>query len=151
MEYGFEIKGVDAVIAAIKAKAARADLGVNIAAGAIGAELESAMKRKIQDRHRPGTPRTDADPKTGRGPGGVPPQNVTGQLRNTITYNVTPVGFATYKVVAGPTKVYARSLELGNPRWKSDTRYPFVEPAYRELLSSGRLQAIWQQTMRRFI
>jgi hypothetical protein len=151
MEYGFEIKGVDAVMAAIKAKAVKADLGVKLAASAMGAELESAMKLQIKGRHKPGTSRTDADPRTGRGPGGVPPQNVTNQLRNTITYGVSQIGFGTYKVVAGPTKVYARSLELGNPRWRSDTRYPFVEPAYREVLSSGRLTAIWQQTMRRFI
>ena len=69
----------------------------------------------------------------GTGPG---PNTVTTNLRNNIT--IFPrQGFGNYTVDVGSTVEYARAVELGNPRWKSGVRYPYLEPAGNEVARTG--------------
>ena len=75
----------------------------------------------------------------GTGPG---PNVVTGTLRRSITTEIR-YGFGTYIAVVGPTVEYARSVELGNPRWKSGVRYPYLYPAVGYLVGSGQLNRIF--------
>lgn len=140
-EYVF--RGVQDAIKALREQEQRIDLAVKFAANAIGAEAEFAMKSKIANRHEPGT-------KTGARPG-EPPWSVTTRLKSTIKYDVTRRGFGNYLVQVGPTQIYARRLELGVAGNEANTRYPFVAPTYSELIASGRLSAIWIQTLRRAI
>ena len=75
----------------------------------------------------------------GTGPG---PNVVTGTLRRSITTEVR-YGFGTYIATVGPTVEYARAVELGNPRWKSGVRYPFLIPAVGYLVGNGTLNRIF--------
>ena len=59
------------------------------------------------------------------------PGNVSGNLRRGIKTE-GPVRRGTAWVGwVGPTAIYSRAVELGNPRWKRKKGYPFVEPALR--------------------
>jgi hypothetical protein len=75
----------------------------------------------------------------GTGPG---PNVVTGTLRRSITTEVR-YGFGTYIATVGPTVEYARAVELGNPRWKSGVRYPFLIPAVGYLVGNGTLNRVF--------
>jgi len=66
------------------------------------------------------------------GGNGSPPNRRSGHLRD--SFQITPAGgFPGYAYKVFPTMVYARSLELGNPRWKSGARYPYLEPSARKV------------------
>jgi len=84
----------------------------------------------------------------GTGPG---PNMVTGTLNRSIIYTSNPVGLVGYMAVVGPTAIYGRAVELGNPRWKSGVKYPYLRPAYEELMASGELQAIHQAVVNKYI
>jgi hypothetical protein len=75
----------------------------------------------------------------GTGPG---PNVVTGTLRRSITTEVR-YGFGSYVATVGPTVEYARAVELGNPRWKSGVRYPFLIPAVGYLVGNGTLNRVF--------
>lgn len=73
---------------------------------------------------------------------GEPPQNRTGNLRASITFVKTDVGFANYRAVIGPTAVYARAIELGGqfaPKsWQGTSAmagFPFMAPAWEKFQS----------------
>jgi hypothetical protein len=59
---------------------------------------------------------------------GQPPNRVTGALASSVRTELRQ-GFGTYYADVFPTMVYARALELGNPRWKSGVKYPYLRPA----------------------
>ena len=61
----------------------------------------------------------------GTGPG---PNRVTGNLVRSIHTEVQGFG-GKYTASVFPTMVYARAVELGNPRWKSGVKYPYLTPA----------------------
>lgn len=138
-ETKFEFKGVDEAIKALLQQEDRLEFAVASAGKLIGSDLENMMKRKIVGRHEPGT-KTPSQP-------GTPPTSVSTDLKSSITNEVERVGFATYVVKVGPTKIYARSLELGNPRWKPNLRYPFVGPTYTEALATGRINKIYMAVL----
>jgi Bacteriophage HK97-gp10, putative tail-component len=81
----------------------------------------------------------------GTGPG---PNTVTGTLRRSITTEVR-YGFGTYIAQIGPTVEYARSVELGNTRWKTGNRFPFLIPAVGYLFGSGTLQRVFEAEFKR--
>ena len=81
----------------------------------------------------------------GTGPG---PNVVTGTLRRSITTEVR-YGFGTYIATVGPTVEYARAVELGNPRWKSGVRYPFLIPALGYLVGNGTLNRVFTNAFTR--
>jgi hypothetical protein len=52
-------------------------------------------------------------------------------------------GFDTYIAIVGASMEYARTVEMGSPRWKSGVKYPYLEPAALGLIRSGQLQRIF--------
>lgn len=63
---------------------------------------------------------------------GQPPMNRTGDLRRSITGEKYNVGFSNYSAIVGPTIVYGRRVEIGGGNWKAGTRFPYMEPAYKQ-------------------
>jgi len=64
------------------------------------------------------------------GGNGSPPNRRSGHLRD--SFQMQPKsGLPGYGYSVFPTMVYARSLELGNPKWKSGVKYPYLEPSAR--------------------
>ena len=76
---------------------------------------------------------------------GRPGPNVrTGNLRRSITSSKVNTGFSgLYSVDVSATMVYARAVELGNPRWKSGVKYPYLGPAANSLQSNGTLSRVF--------
>lgn len=62
------------------------------------------------------------------GANGSPPNRRTGSLSASIQMEQV-VGLPGYAYKVFPTMEYARALELGNPRWKSGVRYPYLGPS----------------------
>jgi len=60
---------------------------------------------------------------------GEGPNVISGSLRRSIHTEVKRQGFGDYVATVSPTMIYARSVELGNPRWKSGVKYPYLIPA----------------------
>jgi hypothetical protein len=118
MADSLNISGDDAVKKALqripKLAAAAADKAVAMVAHAYEAELKS--NRVLQGVQNNG--------RRHIGPAGGFPNRRTGNLARSI--EVQHVGLGTYKVGSGA--IYSRSLELGNPKWRSGVRYPFMEP-----------------------
>lgn len=76
---------------------------------------------------------------------GRPGPNVrTGSLRRSITTSMPIKGFnGGYSVVVSATMVYARSVELGHPKWKPGVKYPYLGPAARNLSANGTLNRVF--------
>lgn len=66
----------------------------------------------------------------GTGPG---PNIQTGALRRSIHTEIR-YGFGNYVATVFPTMEYARAVELGNPRWKSGVKYPYLAPARKTIV-----------------
>jgi len=82
-------------------------------------------------------------PRSGEGP-----NRGTGNLLTSMTYSSSRRGFGSYTAEAGAGAVYARALELGNPRWTSGVKYPYMEPALTGLVTSGQLSQILAYSFR---
>lgn len=82
-------------------------------------------------------------PGDGRGP-----NRGTGNLLTSMTYGSSRKGFGSYTAEVGAGAVYARALELGNPRWASGVKYPYMEPALTGLVTSGQLSQILAYSFR---
>lgn len=113
-----------------------AKYGISMAALAIERQAKKNASTGVHGRGEPHIP--------GTGPG---PNRVTGYLVNSIITEVRE-GFGTYTATVGPTAAYARALELGNPRWKSGVKYPFLFPAVTDLAKSGNLNRIFNNAVR---
>ncbi len=111
-------------------------IAATLTATALAAHVyETAMKELIRGGHR----KRD---KTGATPGG-PPENVTGNLRRSITVGeVRPVGLARFETEIGPTAVYGTYLEEGTRHMPA---YPFIRPAEVAVEASGAARVIFQQ------
>ena len=84
-------------------------------------------------------------PRTGEGP-----NKVTGNLvRNIIGSSVRQQGFGTYTASATSGAEYARAVELGNPRWKSGVKFPYMIPARDYLVQSGLASAYIREEVSR--
>lgn len=80
---------------------------------------------------------------------GKPPMNRTTLLRKSITMETQDVGFAHYTAVVGPQMIYARQVELGGGNWGEGIRFPYMEPAYMEIITQVVPQ-IRQKYFRRY-
>jgi hypothetical protein len=82
-------------------------------------------------------------PRNGEGP-----NRGTGNLLTSMTFSSSRKGFGTYTAQVGAGAVYARALELGNPRWTSGVKYPYMQPALNGVVSSGKLSQILAYSFR---
>jgi hypothetical protein len=109
-------------------------------AGEIGlTQAALAIERQAKLNANTGVHKRGEGHIPGTGPG---PNVVTGTLRRSITTEVR-YGFGSYVATVGPTVEYARAVELGNPRWKSGVRYPFLIPAVGYLVGNGTLNRVF--------
>ena len=109
-------------------------------AGEIGlTQAALAIERQAKLNANTGVHKRGEGHIKGTGPG---PNVVTGTLRRSITTEVR-YGFGSYVATVGPTVEYARAVELGNPRWKSGVRYPFLIPAVGYLVGNGTLNRVF--------
>jgi hypothetical protein len=65
------------------------------------------------------------------------PQSRSGKLRRSIRWwGAKPIAPGVFAARAGPSRRssaarYARTIELGNPRWQRRSGYPYLKPAER--------------------
>jgi HK97 gp10 family phage protein len=87
--------------------------------------VERNMKQKLtaNGRHKKGTPTPSAP--------GTPPAIVTGALRRSVKTSPVQQGFKGYRIMIGPTMVYARVQELGGGPRNLPAR-PYVRPTMEE-------------------
>ena len=130
------IKNATQVMAAIEDNVDKIEKAAAFATGQAALSIERQAKQNAStgvhargEGHIPGT-----------GPG---PNRVTGNLVRSITTEIR-YGFGSYVATVGPTAEYARAVELGNPRWKSGVRYPYLIPAVGQLVGSGKLNRTFQ-------
>ena len=103
------------------------DIGARLARDEMMARLIQLSQREIKgDRKNVGYPATP----------GKPPMNVTGNLRRSIRGQKIRTGFASYSAIVGPTIIYGRSVEMGNPynppTWQNGQRFPYMKPAFEK-------------------
>jgi hypothetical protein len=124
-----------AVNAALNALLDRIDAGANRATNYISAELERlATANASEAKHPQGTRRQTQT---------VGPQVVTGNLINNIRAQpAIRVGFGTYIGSVDSGAIYSRALEEGNPKWRSNVKYPYMTPAYNSIIQSGRAEQL---------
>ena len=123
-------------IGAWEAYQARLDIKLALASGEIALRLESGAKHMIVGQRTPGEKATP----------NKPPMNRTGHLRGSIEGKANKVGFAIYESVVGAGMVYARAVEMGGeyapPSWKNGQRFPFLQPAVKNFVSTGMITRI---------
>lgn len=120
---------------ALKATENKIDKAVKYATQQVGMEANRQMKKQIKGGHKRGTPTPSAPDN--------PPTNITGYLRRSIRASRVTGFEGRYQVTVGPYANYARSLEYGNPRWRSGVKYPFVEPTAKLLSENNYARNIY--------
>lgn len=118
---GFHIKNLAQIKAEIKRREQFIESAGEYALSQVAFAVEAQAKRNALTGQHP------------RGKGHIPgtgpgPNRVTGNLIRSITTEVRQ-GFGTYTASVFPTMIYSRAVELGNPRWKSGVKYPYLAPA----------------------
>lgn len=134
------VTGVKAVINLLKKKQKAVDRRIEQAGKLAGATAVREIKLQIRGSHKRGTKTPSKH--------GEPPTNISGDLRRSIKYNSKRKGFASYEVIAGPTMIYGRAVELGQSRWGAGVNYPYVKPAAKLLTENGKLLEIYERAVR---
>jgi hypothetical protein len=106
-----------------------------------------ALERQAKLNANTGTHPRGQGHTPGTGPG---PNKVTGTLQRSISTEVR-YGFGSYLATVGPSVEYARSVELGSPRWKSGVRYPFLSTAVGYMVKSGNLNRVFTMNFARLM
>lgn len=103
-----------------------------------GLIIEASMKKQIKGGHPKGT-------KTGATPGG-PPQNITGNLRRTVSTGPVQGAGLRYSVDIGPSASYAGFVNDGTSRMPA---YPFVKPGadQAEPAAHAAIVAAWVRAL----
>lgn len=138
------LTGLDEVIAALQSIGARiaaaTPAAIETGQALVEGEARAALSRYS---HQPRTP-TPA-------PAGGPPALVTGRLRSSFEIaGPTSEGSGAWVAVLGPTTPYARIQELGGDAGRGHAVHlpprPYLEPAARSVLESGRLAEVFVST-----
>lgn len=135
------VRNMTEVFGALSAFEKRMELAAEMGVAQAGL----AVEREAKINANTGTHKRGEGHIQGTGPG---PNVVTGTLRRSISTEVR-YGFGSYIATVGPTVEYARSVELGNPRWKSGVRYPFLAPAAEKLIKDGTIQRVFTNAVRK--
>ena len=125
MSEGFHmnIKNMSEVIAKISTATTKIDQAALYAVGQVGLSLERRVKKNLNTvTHARGVGHiTKGD--------GSYPNRVTGALSRSVFTDLRHEP-GSYIASVFPTMVYSRSLEFGNPRWKSGVQYPYLKPSF---------------------
>lgn len=132
------------VEAALRAWQSRVDQATNSAVSLIARQMLIFAKKNADSAKNPpvrinGRLRYNPHigPRSGEGP-----NRGTGNLLTSIHMSTRRQGFGTYTAEVGAGAIYARALEVGNPRWTSGVKYPYMQPALNELVKGGKLSQI---------
>ena len=141
-----ELRGVGEFLAALDGVVALTDAATREAV-AKGAHLIEAETKKNLTRYS--HPKNTVTPS----PPGEPPAIVTGQLRRSIrVQGPTKTGLGTWESKTGPTAVYGRIQELGGVTGRGGATTlparPYLGPAVKALIDSGRLEEVFVQAWR---
>ena len=120
----------------------------DLAAQRMANEMAALTERVAKEKANTGTHKRGLGHVVGTGPG---PNVVTGTLRSSIKYETSRVGFGVYQAIVGPTVIYGRTLELGNPNWTSGAKYPFMRPAFEELRANGGYNEIQERLTKTYL
>jgi hypothetical protein len=126
MPNSIRIVNLAAVINGLGAFVQRSDEATMFALGAVAGSIQAQAARNASGPHHD------------RGVGhvawaGEGPNVVSGDLRRSIRVKMRRQGFGSYSATVGPSMVYGRAVELGNPMWKSGVKYPYLVPAYKTI------------------
>ena len=145
-EFEISIPNLGELEAKIAGQVKKFDDAALFAVGQVGLALEVEVKRMLNNNsHKAGQTAKGGRrwiPKGHIGQDGTPPNRRTGALIRSIYTNVRQEP-GSYVATVFPTMVYARSLELGNPVWKSGVKYPYLVPAFNNL--RPRMTAIFER------
>jgi hypothetical protein len=126
----------------LMAYGAKMDVATGVAVRQASATIQrQARKNAATGSHKPGEPHIP-----GTGPG---PNRARGTLIRSIEVDVTRIGFGKYVALIGPTVIYGRMVELGSPTWERGEGYPYLVPAYRDMVNSGILSATFRNVLAR--
>lgn len=142
-KFEMSIPDLNATVAKITTAVTKLDQAALYAVGQVGLALEAQAKNILyNNKHREaGTTQPRGKYPGGNrrwfpsghvGGDGSPPNLRTGELSRSI-YTTVRHESGSYVATVFPTVVYARSLELGNPKWKSGVKYPYLVPAFNKL------------------
>jgi hypothetical protein len=129
MSEEIRIKNMNQVLAGIKKKEDAINAAAQFGIREVAINLVYETQKLLNNN--PHTLRGKTWYPTGHiGGNGSAPNRRSGHLRD--SFQIQPkTGFPGYGFSVFPTMVYARSLELGNPKWKSGVKYPYLEPSAR--------------------
>lgn len=148
------VRGVSDVEAAFKQKLALVDRASQQVVLQGGAAIQRGAREQFRGRPKgskvKGSPRyLSKGSKTIKGvthdfaPTPGKPTNRTGNLWKSIQVEATRVTPGTWASTTGPKAEYGRAVEMGNPRWKTGNKFPFLAPGYEA--AKGKLPAIYRQ------
>ena len=139
----FRVRNLSGVINALTLNVSKAEKAAVFALSRVAFEIERQAKLNAAEggTHARGE-------KTGATPGSGPAR-VTGALQRSIHTEMKRPGFGNYVAEVSPSMVYARAVELGNPRWKSGVNYPYLVPAANRI--RPRAQEIFIKEFKRRI
>jgi hypothetical protein len=103
------------------------------ALGQVAFEVERQAKLNASGPTRKGFANGRIDPPKHIDWEGKGPNVISGSLRRSITTTIKRQGFGDYVASVYPTMIYARAVELGNRRWKSRVKYPYLMPAAKAI------------------
>jgi len=131
------VSNMDQVLKGFDLTDARIDQAALIAVSQAALAIEAQAKSNANTgSHAAGEPHIG--PRSGEGP-----NVVTGNLVSKITASKAVKGLKGYSAIVGSSAEYARAIELGNPRWKSGVKFPYLTPAADKLIKSGVLNRIF--------
>lgn len=140
MADAFSILNEAQVLAALKKRTDQIEKAASVALMAVAFEVERQAKiNALTGQHARGEGHI-----AGTGPG---PNRVTGALIRSITTERKQGFDGMYSASIYPTMVYSRAVELGDERWKSGVRYPYLEPAAATVRKKAR--TIFTETLKR--
>jgi hypothetical protein len=151
--------GVPQFMAAIDGMVTRADFAAREATGKGAHLIEAATKQKLAESSGTVT-RGQRDSRgrftrnqTSPSPPGQPPALQTGQLRRSVRVEgPTRTGPGAWESKTGPTAAYGRIQELGGVTGRGGATTlparPYLGPALKELIDSGRLAEVYTQAWR---
>lgn len=145
------ITNLDDVLKAVDGAATKIEQGAQIGIMRAGLQIERNAKKNFVGVRRykimtskKGNAYLKITPP--RHTGGKYPNTVTGDLKRSITTSYTK-GLGKYTAMVGSSKIYARSVEMGNKQ-NPAIKYPYLEPAALDAVRSGVLQRIFMTAIR---
>lgn len=132
-DFEFELPNLDDVERKIADRVKKFDDSALFAVGQVGLALERDVKKLLTNNsHRAVATKTGGRrwiPRGHIGADGTPPNRRTGALLRSVFTDLRKEP-GSYVASVFPSMVYAKSLELGNPNWKSGVKYPYLRPAF---------------------